>query len=175
MQNDRISSAGWPMTTVWVYVDTSKEVGDRDHLKVFATPDAADEWFKENDPEGVAIEYEVSGDETRPRSYCPICGALIDMRALSRQGVRGRCTRGRRRRAKSDEDDKPRHSYLPCHPCLRASRDRTHLVAFIAGNRVLPAKLWLRAKGNDDATASAMDRSRGASVEDVGQEESRLR
>jgi hypothetical protein len=61
------------MTTVWVYVDTSKEVGDRDHLKVFATPDAADEWFKENDP-----EYEVSGDETRPRSYCPICGALID-------------------------------------------------------------------------------------------------
>ena len=71
------------MTTVWVYVDTSKEVGDRDHLKVFATPDAADEWFKENDPEGVAIGYEVSGDETRPRSYCPICGALIDMRDLS--------------------------------------------------------------------------------------------
>jgi hypothetical protein len=56
---------------------------DRDHLKVFATPDAADEWFKENDPERVAIGYEVSGDETRPRSYCPICGALIDMRDLS--------------------------------------------------------------------------------------------
>jgi hypothetical protein len=70
------------MTTVWVYVDTSKEVGDRDHLKVFATPDAADEWFKENDPEGVAIG-EVSGDETRSRSYCPICGALIDMRDLA--------------------------------------------------------------------------------------------
>jgi hypothetical protein len=45
------------MTTVWVYVDTSKEVGDRDHLKVFATPDATDEWFKENDPEGVVIGY----------------------------------------------------------------------------------------------------------------------
>jgi hypothetical protein len=29
-------------------------------------------------------KYEVSGDETRPRSYCPICGALIDMRDLSR-------------------------------------------------------------------------------------------
>ena len=71
------------MTTVWVYVDTSKEVGDRDHLKVFATPDAADEWFKENDPERVAIGYEVIGDETRPRSYCPICGALIDTRDLS--------------------------------------------------------------------------------------------
>ena len=26
------------MTTVWIYVDTSKEVGDIDHLKVFATP-----------------------------------------------------------------------------------------------------------------------------------------
>jgi hypothetical protein len=28
-------------------------------LKVFASPDLADEWFKENDPEGVAFEYEV--------------------------------------------------------------------------------------------------------------------
>jgi hypothetical protein len=48
-----------PMTTVWIYVDTSKEVGDVDHLKVFATPELADEWLKENDPEGVAFEYEV--------------------------------------------------------------------------------------------------------------------
>jgi hypothetical protein len=29
------------------------------HLKVFATAELADEWFKENDPEGVAFEYEV--------------------------------------------------------------------------------------------------------------------
>ena len=49
------------MTTVWAYVDRSKEVGDRDHLKVFATPNAADEWFKENDPEGVAFRYKVLG------------------------------------------------------------------------------------------------------------------
>jgi hypothetical protein len=48
-----------PMTTVWIYVDTSKEVGDVDHLKVFATQELADEWFKENDPEGVAFGYEV--------------------------------------------------------------------------------------------------------------------
>jgi hypothetical protein len=41
------------MTTVWIYV------GDVVHLKVFATPELADEWFKENDPEGVAFEYEV--------------------------------------------------------------------------------------------------------------------
>ena len=71
------------MTTVWIYVDTSKEVGDVDHLKVFATPELADEWFQENDPEGVAFRYEVLGDETRPRSYCPACGALIDTRDLS--------------------------------------------------------------------------------------------
>jgi hypothetical protein len=28
--------------TVWIYVDTSKDVGDRDHLKVFANADAAE-------------------------------------------------------------------------------------------------------------------------------------
>jgi hypothetical protein len=29
------------MTTVFVYVNTSKQVGDADHLKVFANVDAA--------------------------------------------------------------------------------------------------------------------------------------
>ena len=52
-------SIGDPMTTVWAYVDTSKQVGDKDHLKVFASADAADRWFMGNDPEGVAFEYEV--------------------------------------------------------------------------------------------------------------------
>jgi hypothetical protein len=33
--------------------------GDKDHLKVFANPDAAETWFQEDDPEGVAFEYEV--------------------------------------------------------------------------------------------------------------------
>ncbi|WP_197423054.1 hypothetical protein [Bradyrhizobium valentinum] len=47
------------MTPVWIYVDTSRQVGDCDHLKVFANRDAADEWFAKNDPEGVAFEYEV--------------------------------------------------------------------------------------------------------------------
>jgi hypothetical protein len=47
-----------PMT-VFVYVNTSKLVGDPDHLKVFANADAAETWFAENDPEGVAFEYEV--------------------------------------------------------------------------------------------------------------------
>ena len=43
--------------TVWIFVDTSKQVGDKDDLKVFATSDAADEWFAEHDPEGVTFEY----------------------------------------------------------------------------------------------------------------------
>ena len=46
-------------TTVFVYVNTSKEVGDVDYIKVFANRDAAERWFEENDPEGVAFEYEV--------------------------------------------------------------------------------------------------------------------
>jgi len=44
-----------------------EQVGDRDHLKVFANSDVADEWFVVNDPEGVVFEYEVIGvaeDET---------------------------------------------------------------------------------------------------------------
>ena len=44
---------------VWIYVDTSKEVGDADHLKVFANEDVADAWFRDNDPEGVAFEYRI--------------------------------------------------------------------------------------------------------------------
>jgi hypothetical protein len=35
------------MKTVWIYVDTNKEVGDVDHLKVFAASELADGWFKE--------------------------------------------------------------------------------------------------------------------------------
>jgi hypothetical protein len=45
--------------TVFVYVNASKQVGDVDHLKVFANEDAAETWLQENDPEGVAFEYEV--------------------------------------------------------------------------------------------------------------------
>jgi hypothetical protein len=46
-----------PVTTVWIYVDTSKDVGNRDHLKVFADQAAAEAWFRKHDPEGVAFEY----------------------------------------------------------------------------------------------------------------------
>ena len=47
--------------TVLTYVDTSKQVGDPEHIKVFANADAAEAWFAENDPEGVAFEYEIIG------------------------------------------------------------------------------------------------------------------
>ena len=47
--------------TLLIYVDTSKQVGDLEHIKVFANADAAEAWFAENDPEGVAFEYEVIG------------------------------------------------------------------------------------------------------------------
>jgi hypothetical protein len=40
------------MRTVWIY-----ERGEE--LMVFATEDDAREWFKENDPEGVAFEHKV--------------------------------------------------------------------------------------------------------------------
>ena len=45
--------------TVFVYVNPSKQIGDPELVKVFATTDAAEKWFEENDPEGVAFEYEV--------------------------------------------------------------------------------------------------------------------
>jgi hypothetical protein len=47
------------MTTVWIYVDTDKEVGDVDHLKVFAREELADAWLAEHDPEGKAFSYSV--------------------------------------------------------------------------------------------------------------------
>ena len=46
-------------TNAFVYVNKGKQVGDAEHIKVFASQDAAETWFEENDPEGVAFEYEV--------------------------------------------------------------------------------------------------------------------
>jgi len=53
------------MSTVWIYVDIKRGLGDKDHLKVFATIEAAESWFEVNDPEGVAFEYEVLGFNAR--------------------------------------------------------------------------------------------------------------
>ena len=54
--------------TVWIYVDTSKQVGDKDHLKVFADEDVAGAWFADHDSEGVAFEYEIAGTLPGPVS-----------------------------------------------------------------------------------------------------------
>jgi len=48
-----------PMKTVWIYVDTNKQVGDGEYLKVFASNEAAEHWLEEHAPEGVAVEYPV--------------------------------------------------------------------------------------------------------------------
>jgi hypothetical protein len=45
--------------TVWIYIDSGKQVGDPDYLKVFADEATAESWLSENDPIGVAFEYEV--------------------------------------------------------------------------------------------------------------------
>jgi len=47
------------MVAIWIYVDTGKQVGDLDYLKVFADEATADTWLAENDPEGMAFEYGV--------------------------------------------------------------------------------------------------------------------
>ena len=36
--------------------ETATQVGDTEHLKVFANAEAAETWLEENDPEGVAFE-----------------------------------------------------------------------------------------------------------------------
>lgn len=46
---------------VLIYIDSSKDVDDRDHLKVFANELAANRWFEDNDPLGMAFEYPVIG------------------------------------------------------------------------------------------------------------------
>ena len=45
--------------SVFIYADTIRQAGDPEHLKVFANQETAQAWFDENDPEGVAFEYEV--------------------------------------------------------------------------------------------------------------------
>ncbi len=59
VQGHRLPTRERLTMTVLIYVDTNKQVGDRDHLNVFASEIAAETWLQEHDPEGVAFEYEV--------------------------------------------------------------------------------------------------------------------
>lgn len=54
------------MKCAWVYVDASKGVGDRDHVKLFADANSAHAWFMVHDPEGVAFEYPVIQQQAGP-------------------------------------------------------------------------------------------------------------
>jgi hypothetical protein len=76
------------VSTVWIYVNTSNAVGDVDHLKVFASAHAADEWFAEHDPEGVAFEYNVN-ESIVGSSQCR-CRAERSPRTRSRSGAPAR-------------------------------------------------------------------------------------
>jgi hypothetical protein len=60
VQGHRLPTRERLTMTVLIYVDAAnKQVGDRDHLKVFASEIAAETWLQEHDPEGVAFEDEV--------------------------------------------------------------------------------------------------------------------
>lgn len=53
--------------TAWIYLDdfdrgSQRTIGDPEWVKVFASAEAADRWFEEHDPEGVAWEYEIEGE-----------------------------------------------------------------------------------------------------------------
>jgi hypothetical protein len=71
------------MTTVWIYVDTDKAIGDVDHLKVFASEAAVAAWFTVNDPEGVAFEYELAGSKldrrlpVEPEQFVELVGPVL--------------------------------------------------------------------------------------------------
>ena len=45
--------------TVFVYVNTSKQVGEPEHVKLLRHQERRGNLVRENDPEGVAFEYEV--------------------------------------------------------------------------------------------------------------------
>ena len=66
--------------SVFVYVNTSKPVGDKEDLKLFANKLAADEWVKKHDLDGKVFEYEVMPPDMKPhvaQSYKDACDNLI--------------------------------------------------------------------------------------------------
>jgi hypothetical protein len=44
---------------VLIYVNSRKQIGDADHIRVLAKQDPTESWFEENDLEEAAFEYEV--------------------------------------------------------------------------------------------------------------------
>ena len=48
-----------PLKTVWVFIDNRHQFGHPDHVKVFEKPEAANDWFRQHDPDGCAFECKV--------------------------------------------------------------------------------------------------------------------
>jgi hypothetical protein len=55
------------MKTIWIYVDTRYRVGHPDHIKAFADPEAAERWFKANDPRAWLSNMKSSNDVPQNR------------------------------------------------------------------------------------------------------------
>ena len=53
---------------VFVYLSAWKKVGDVDHIKVFATAEAARNWLREHDPKGSVLEQEVNDSAAEAES-----------------------------------------------------------------------------------------------------------
>jgi hypothetical protein len=49
------------METVWIYIDRHHNAGHPDHVRVFATREAAEKWLENIDPNGLVFEYDVLG------------------------------------------------------------------------------------------------------------------
>lgn len=56
------------MRTVWIYTDTSKQVGDVGQLIVFESPGIFERWKQTNDPQAQAFECLVIRDDLRGMS-----------------------------------------------------------------------------------------------------------
>jgi hypothetical protein len=46
------------MRTVWIYIDSTKQVGE-ESLRVFESPGVFERWKETHDPDAIAIEYVV--------------------------------------------------------------------------------------------------------------------
>jgi hypothetical protein len=79
------------MKTVWIHIDTDALPGDPDHLKVFASGEAANCWLEDNDPGGAAFAYiSLRSEPHQARVHDPDCGArpMESFEALSTIGAR---------------------------------------------------------------------------------------
>jgi hypothetical protein len=56
--------------TVLIYVDISKQVGDKDHLKVFANADVAETWFEETTRKALRSSMRFWSDPHRRIAVC---------------------------------------------------------------------------------------------------------